>query len=111
MMATIQWLAAKFRTRRGPHLSSRHLRPAALIGIRNARVDVSYLKLTGQPSSENETPKSGRGERTPKWHFPNPIRDAETEQYPANGAEPRGFRQPTRKYRWRQDWLAGEGGL
>jgi hypothetical protein len=70
----------------------------------------SGSRSRGQPSSKNETPKSGLGDQGPEWHFCSPIPDTETARYLRNAAVPRGFEGPGHVERWRPDWLAGAAG-
>jgi hypothetical protein len=48
----------------------------------------------GATIAQNETPKNGRGDRTPKWQFPHPIRDTETHPYPARARNGGDFEGP-----------------
>jgi hypothetical protein len=64
-----------------------------------------------QPSSKNETPKSGLGDQGPEWHFCSPIPHTETARYLRNAAVPRRFEGPSHVAQWRPDWLAGAAGF
>ena len=82
---------------------------AAAIGPLSAGGSGSRSRV--QPSSKNETPKSGLGDQGPEWHFCSPIHDTETARYLRNAAVPRRFEGPSHVAQWRPDWLAGVAGF